>query len=550
MFIQIKTGTHTTSNHQSTIYFFNHLRNILCRSTNFFDVHSLFKKFLLLTQKNLIKKVQFYFLTIQLTSLKDKIRQHAAFLFILFCFFVGTGYLSSIRPLWFDELFTFYIAGTGSLSNIMELLGPMDPHPPVQYILVSLSLKCFGYSELATRIPSITMIGVFMTCTYAIVLRFLDKKSALFAVLLILLSVGFKYGYEARPYAIVLGFVSLSYWSWLLARESKKITFVLLTGVFCAATVLTHFYAILALFPLYLFQLWSTFKREKGGLLLLISMGLGSAMIFTMVPILKSITVLSKNNWAAPSLYDFLAAGLHFYWFLALLSLVFLWHAKASWEKLKTFLKSRKNYTVLLLLASLMLYGFLISLITGAFHNRYVISTLLGSVCTAALFFHVFNGKQKILSLLLVVVTGFALYAFSSIRAPFHEREMLSKKIDAFNRSEQVPIVFSHYLDYLIYYHYGDEELKKRLVYLIDYSLDFDYPMISGDISLHMLKKIKPDLNLEDYQTFLDQNTNFLVYGNQAFSYELQDLYNNYDVEEFKTDDIIFKKLKTSSELE
>ncbi len=461
-------------------------------------------------------------------------------------YFVGIGYLATIRPFWFDELFTLYISQTQSLTQVLELLGPMDPHPPVQYVLVMISHQLFGVNELTTRLPALVMLGVFMTVCYALARKYLNNQSALFAVLLIILSVSLKYGYEARPYAIVIGFTALTYWYWIKARESKKVFPIILAGLFSGLTVLTHFYAVLGFLPLYLYQLISVAKKEKGAWPLLISIGLGSGLLLTTLPILQSITVLSKNNWAAPSLYDFLAAGLHFHWFIAILGIIGLWNFKALLISATDKIKSSKELQAVLLLVTLMLYGFLFSLISGAFHNRYVFATLLGSVTLGAMIFYYLNNTQKILTLLCSIVIGTYIYTAEIITSPAKEQHIIEKNLTTFESNVSGPVVFAHYLDYLLYYHYSNPQLRDRLIYLIDYSLDFKYEKISGDISLHKLKELKPDLNLQDLNTFLIANKSFHIVGNTSFSYHLDSLNLRYEHEYININGLTLNKIITS----
>lgn len=477
------------------------------------------------------------------------IKKHIELIIIIIAYLIGCSYLAMVRPIWFDELFTHYIVETGSISKILELLGPMDPHPPVHYLMVFISHSLLGVSELSTRLPAIVMLGLMMVGSYAIIEKFCNKSTALFCVLLILVSVSFRYSYEARPYSSVLAFTTLTYWFWFNARENTKWLYITLSGLFCGITVLTHFYAVLGLIPIFVFQFVALIKEGKPAFKLSMSIAIGTSLLLLALPTLKSITVLSKDNWAAPSLYDFIAASAHFFWFTLVVLVVSVWDIKRIYKELRSLVKLNNYLLVTFSLAGLILYGFLFSLISGAFHYRYVFSAFLGSVLTTSILFYILNPIQKRISLILIVIIGIGLYTYDTIKNPFEERARIQKHTQTFQKIK-TPIVFGHYLDYLQYYHYSDSTQRKQLVYLIDYSKNFDYPSISGDVSLYKLLELKNDLNIQDYNTFIQNQPLFHFYGNQSFSYDMKKLLNESKCKDHQIDDLSFKRIQTKSSVE
>src|SRR5262249_59636705 len=89
--------------------------------------------------------------------------------------------------------------------------------------------------------------------------RFVWKRSsALYgfaAMLFPLVTAAYDYGYEARPYGVVLGFSGLSLVFWQSATDGhyRKISLVAL-GLALAAAVLTHYYPLFLFCPLFLVQ--------------------------------------------------------------------------------------------------------------------------------------------------------------------------------------------------------------------------------------------------------------------------------------------------------
>ena len=59
------------------------------------------------------------------------------------------------RPLWYDELFTLYVASEPTTGDVLRaLLHGADTNPPLDYLLRHASLAAFGDSSVAFRWPS------------------------------------------------------------------------------------------------------------------------------------------------------------------------------------------------------------------------------------------------------------------------------------------------------------------------------------------------------------------------------------------------------------
>src|ERR1051325_1232310 len=73
---------------------------------------------------------------------------------ILACVYASLVFTPIGRRMWFDELFTYYIAQAPSISQLLDGIAHVDLNPPLSYILVRFCHKLFGASEVATRLPS------------------------------------------------------------------------------------------------------------------------------------------------------------------------------------------------------------------------------------------------------------------------------------------------------------------------------------------------------------------------------------------------------------
>ncbi len=73
-----------------------------------------------------------------------------------FFFYVFVAVARSMRPLWHDELYTYYIALSPTLAHFVAALTRVDLNPPLPYVLTRLSLHLLGDSTdcLPRAVPS------------------------------------------------------------------------------------------------------------------------------------------------------------------------------------------------------------------------------------------------------------------------------------------------------------------------------------------------------------------------------------------------------------
>ena len=106
---------------------------------------------------------------------------------------------SLAKPLWFDELFTFYISRAPGWKERLAM-GFGDDCPPLFYGLTHACLRLFGENSLASRMPEIMGFWLMCVCLFLFVRRRCAAIYAFLAVLLAVRSLAYAYAYEARPY--------------------------------------------------------------------------------------------------------------------------------------------------------------------------------------------------------------------------------------------------------------------------------------------------------------------------------------------------------------
>jgi hypothetical protein len=177
-------------------------------------------------------------------------------------YFVMTAVMS-MRQLWHDELFTYYIAGAPSLSRLWEELH-LDLNPPLLYLATRASLAVLGDHPYAVRFPSILAFLAGSLCLYVWVARRLRPSYGLLAMLVFWSTPFFYYSSEARPYGLVIGFFGMA----LLAYQNsidprRRPSAVVLLAIAVAGMMVSHLFAVFYLAPFGLAELVRLYQRRR-----------------------------------------------------------------------------------------------------------------------------------------------------------------------------------------------------------------------------------------------------------------------------------------------
>lgn len=160
------------------------------------------------------------------------------------------------RRLWFDELFTFYIARAPSLARLFDGIAHVDLNPPLIYLLVRLFHSLFGTSELVTRLPA--AIGFYLGSLGVLV--FLQRRIGVLwgtaAVLLFWSTPYFRLATQARPYGLLFGFFALS----LVSYDRRSVKGLAAGNI---GMMLSHVFAPLSMAPFGAAELVRTIKTRR-----------------------------------------------------------------------------------------------------------------------------------------------------------------------------------------------------------------------------------------------------------------------------------------------
>jgi hypothetical protein len=202
------------------------------------------------------------------------------------------------KHFWYDELFTLYLAQIRPFSSFLEVMtSGVDPMTTVFMGLMYSAAALPIDPHLALRLPTIlgyllAILGVFL-----FVRKRYGGTTAIVAVLMVCLSPLRPYGIEARPYAMLTGFLAMAAACWQRSGETRAATPFLY--LFFLLGVSVHYYGALAIGCLAVAEAVYVAGERKlrwaVWMLLMASAGLVAAQL----PIIhKSQSMYGKFFWA------------------------------------------------------------------------------------------------------------------------------------------------------------------------------------------------------------------------------------------------------------
>ncbi len=211
-------------------------------------------------------------------------------LVFVFCYVPAAFLASRDKPLWHDELFTWYIAQAPTLSSLWSQSRNLDLNPPLVYWLTRLSMHLFGTGALATRMPEICGFLLFLLGTFRFVRQRMGVLYGFFAAALLLAGKSLPLAVEARPYGLLLGFLTLALCAWQAARNagSKRPYALAALSAAVACMLLSHIFSVLAVAALLFAEVWTAGKTRKPDWGVLASLLLPLPIVASWMPMLRA----------------------------------------------------------------------------------------------------------------------------------------------------------------------------------------------------------------------------------------------------------------------
>lgn len=428
------------------------------------------------------------------------------------------------KSLWYDELFTFYLAQLPGVGDLWSALtSGADLNPPLHYLAVRGAFDVFGASELSLRLPSVLGYVIMSLCLYAFAARRVAPACAWAAATFPLLTQAYGYSHEGRPYGLVLGFTGLALLAWQAAAEGpRRVPALVLMALALAAGVSTHFFAVLIFVPIGMGELARAWSRRRPDLPAWIALVAGLIPLVFFKDILRSSSVYKESFWAKPTW----AHNISFYLTILKDTGVPLLMALTLLVIVSRFvppggrgddLESKgprdpvplHEWVAMLGLIALPVIGFLVAKRTsqGAFTERYALATALGfGLLIAYGVGRLGAGRSRWGVVMALTFFGwFILHEGYRLQPGREPHSRISARDFRCAEGSDLPLVISLPYLYLQSYHDLPLNLTERLVFVT-------YGRSTDEIALRSLSRWVP-LKVVDKRRFLEAHDRFFLCG-------------------------------------
>ena len=197
------------------------------------------------------------------------IREYKIDILIFLAFLGFTLLLPNNVSIWTDELFTLEFVELSVPESLKETA--LDIHPPLYYLVVKLFVNLFPFVDMAIlgKFVSLFIFFAFLLITYHYIKKYInDSIASTYAIV----AMGCKilhYCFEIRMYTLATSLIVLAYISGYLLVTTKKHRFAIYTNICVLLAMYTHYYAVFAILPLFLYLVVSLCKEKEYKVLLL-----------------------------------------------------------------------------------------------------------------------------------------------------------------------------------------------------------------------------------------------------------------------------------------
>ncbi len=432
------------------------------------------------------------------------------------------------KPLWHDELFTFYISQARSIPALLEAIRLLDFNPPLSYLATRLSYFVFGVNTLSCRLPEILGFLLAMLSLYLFLRR---RAGTLYGLLAAGLLYAGAYGAlatEARPYGLLLGFSALSLLAWQLARERTRWT-VLLALAGCGL-LLTHVFSVFVWGALAAAEAIRIAQRRKVEWPLVVAWTVPLLCIVTYLPLLRAHsqaifpaalqpgfgTLLRfYNTWVEADVRSVL---------LTAVVLLLLFGPKIFRGRTQPYLTLPEWAAVGFLFAIPFVLLLVLIRSHSAFFERYATSGTIGLGVLTAMLLAFWTSRDTRAALLCLgiafTISGQLSAAVSALRhkATFTQTEPKPALCQACQLSQTLdptlPFVDASGLTFLEMDHREDTAMLQHVFYLTDRQASRQYAHASIFEVMQTEKDLFPiRANVSTYSAFIRTHRRFFVFG-------------------------------------
>ncbi len=297
-----------------------------------------------------------------------------------------------------DDFLQVWSDRVSSLSQVVHIqrVTPLVIDPFFYHGLIYCVIRLFGVSPFFLRLPSLLGFLLMQVCLFYFVRRIASARAAVLAMALPMISGGFGYILQVRPYGVLMGLFGLAMLSWQTAvrrGEHRGLALVVL-ALSIAAAINSQYYGVLLMLPLCMGEVVRLWQRRRLDGPMLLAVGVGLAGMVFLLPFMKGAEEFRAHYKAGrvpyqsiTQTYNFLILGestftQHLNHVLAVVLAVVvglvLWSVIGLWRR-KALRLPEAELVFLLTLAALPVFAFLLGyFVTHAMESRYAIGAILG----------------------------------------------------------------------------------------------------------------------------------------------------------------------------
>jgi hypothetical protein len=464
--------------------------------------------------------------------------QQAAYVFLglLVAYAVVRGIrTATVRPFWFDEVYTLVIAQQPTLRDLWTVWKHgIDAEPPLFFLIERLMLTLPIAKEVSLRLPSIAAFCGILVCVF-VYLRRRSGDFVAFVCALVLLSTSLFHIYliEARPYALMVGCIAFAL---VCYQRLPSRNYTILFFVSLLIAELLHYYAVFAMIPFWIAESVFSLKSRR------FRWGVWGGLVCAALPLVVSLSwlltirkYLGAHVFARPEF-----SQLKFYYvdfflldrlsvagvvvFVAIAAVLWNgwpWTQSGSGNNGKA--GARETALTLSLVALPYIVFLLTRMVNGLLLPRYVLPTIIGVAFGWACALS-FAGRTTtaIFLALALCVTGVRELEFwrQPQLAPYQiyfsatSRQQLRDMKDFINSAghKDLPVVMSDCLLYTQFVHYLDPNFTERLVYLVDREREYKYSGADTSSATMVTLRSYYPVQVAEYSQFTGRHAEFLLY--------------------------------------
>jgi 4-amino-4-deoxy-L-arabinose transferase-like glycosyltransferase len=445
---------------------------------------------------------------------------------ILFTFFLACVHAARLRPFWFDELSTLFVANAPTIRDMFRA-APTDGNPPLYFLLARLFLHLPLKMELALRLPSVLAYILAAITVYCFVRRDAGRIYALLSMSMFLGCTLQLYAVEARAYSLLLAFTGITICSWQYYRQSGRRWALAGISLGVLGAILTHQYGVIyATLPLIAGESVRALRLRTLDGRVVYAVAIPALAILltypttlrTQQPLLSAIHTC-RVFWGHPQfghLKQYASMVPPFVTILAVLACaglpIKLALVSPVREEEPTSTASPEDLSVAVTLTLLLPVMLLVTHFgTNYFHLRYGIGSALGISLLSGLLLSRLRWRHAsqlvwvvFVYSLAVGILGIRVAGDTTDVAPWNDPILR-------DRDAKEPIVVASALEFSPMWWYADEQTRHQLNYLadLDYARQQSDPL--PEYSLSLERSYTP-MQMGNYQSFVQSHHHFLLY--------------------------------------